>query len=201
MPQNVTDVSTFTAPIVAVADGDPADGADFLAATQGLSNRTRYLKTILNTGQVPGSDGTAAATAGNLGESFYISRPFSNELVILAGNTANVCNVSTDHLALTAGDWEISALCNVTLGTAGSGVFIGISNATASLSGVGPGPPDSTGRILNNINAYGTSTGVVAAFPSFPLRISSTLSLYLVASNTTAATMAVSGFIHARRIR
>lgn len=43
MPQDVTDVSTFTSPIVAVADGDAATAADFLAATQGLANRTKYL--------------------------------------------------------------------------------------------------------------------------------------------------------------
>ncbi len=43
MPQNITDVSTFTSPIVAPADGDPENAASVVTAIQGLSNRTRSL--------------------------------------------------------------------------------------------------------------------------------------------------------------
>lgn len=43
MPQNITDVSTFTDPIVIPADADPADLTHIETLAQGLSNRTRYL--------------------------------------------------------------------------------------------------------------------------------------------------------------
>lgn len=44
MPVNVTDVSTFTDPIVIPADSDPADRTYIITLAQGLANRTRYLK-------------------------------------------------------------------------------------------------------------------------------------------------------------
>lgn len=43
MPANITDVSTFTDPIVVPADTDPADRAYIVALAQGLANRTREL--------------------------------------------------------------------------------------------------------------------------------------------------------------
>jgi hypothetical protein len=50
MPTNITDVSTFTAPIVTVADGDAANAADVAVAVQGLANRTRALQGVVNVG-------------------------------------------------------------------------------------------------------------------------------------------------------
>jgi hypothetical protein len=47
MPVNITDVSSFTAPIQAPADGDAATGANFDLGIQGLANRTLWLKTQL----------------------------------------------------------------------------------------------------------------------------------------------------------
>lgn len=43
MPVNIVDVSTFTDPIVAPADSDPADRTYVLTIAQGLANRTRFL--------------------------------------------------------------------------------------------------------------------------------------------------------------
>lgn len=43
MPQNITDVDAFTAPIVAPADGDTRDAASVLTGFQGLANRAKYL--------------------------------------------------------------------------------------------------------------------------------------------------------------
>lgn len=43
MPHNLTDTSTFTAPIAAPADGDNDAQASFDPAFQGLANRTRML--------------------------------------------------------------------------------------------------------------------------------------------------------------
>jgi hypothetical protein len=43
MPANITDVSTFTAPVTTPIDGDPATGASVLAGLQALANRTRHL--------------------------------------------------------------------------------------------------------------------------------------------------------------
>lgn len=44
MPQNITDVSTFTDPIVEMADADALDPTYVRTALQGLANRTRWLK-------------------------------------------------------------------------------------------------------------------------------------------------------------
>lgn len=44
MPQNIADVSTFTDPITAPADGDPLNAASIVPlSVQGLADRTRYL--------------------------------------------------------------------------------------------------------------------------------------------------------------
>lgn len=47
MPQNITDVSEFTSPIVAPADGDDRDASSVLGAFQALANRARLLYNIL----------------------------------------------------------------------------------------------------------------------------------------------------------
>jgi hypothetical protein len=47
MPNNITDVITYTSPIQTVADGDAASGANFALAPQGLANRNAFLKNIL----------------------------------------------------------------------------------------------------------------------------------------------------------
>ncbi|AKF06087.1 hypothetical protein [Sandaracinus amylolyticus] len=44
MPQNITDTSTFTDPIVIPADADPADLTYIETLAQGLANRTRFLR-------------------------------------------------------------------------------------------------------------------------------------------------------------
>lgn len=62
MPQNITDSITYTSPVVSVADGDAASGANFLTAPQGLANRTAFLNNILGTtGVTLIRSGTAAA--------------------------------------------------------------------------------------------------------------------------------------------
>jgi hypothetical protein len=48
MTVNLTDTSTFTDPIVAPNDGDPANGAVFQVGLQGLANRTRQQKNRLD---------------------------------------------------------------------------------------------------------------------------------------------------------
>lgn len=47
MPVNITDVDTFTDPIVAPADSDPADATYVRTIAQGTANRTRNLKNRL----------------------------------------------------------------------------------------------------------------------------------------------------------
>jgi hypothetical protein len=48
MPVNITDVDTFTDPIVAPADSDPADRTYVITIAQGLANRTRWLKNLVD---------------------------------------------------------------------------------------------------------------------------------------------------------
>lgn len=47
MPQNLTDTSTFTSPIVIPADTDAADLVYVESFAQGLANRTRYLANLV----------------------------------------------------------------------------------------------------------------------------------------------------------
>lgn len=60
MPQNITDVNTFTDPIVSPSEGDPATAASVLLGLQGLSNRTRASRYKSGT-FVPTVTGTAGA--------------------------------------------------------------------------------------------------------------------------------------------
>jgi hypothetical protein len=56
VPQNITDVSTFTAPVVAPADGDPLNAASITApgvGLQALANRTRFLGNRMGVGLAP----------------------------------------------------------------------------------------------------------------------------------------------------
>lgn len=48
MPTNIVDVSTFTDPIVGPASGDPRTAASVVTMGQGLANRTRLLKDLLD---------------------------------------------------------------------------------------------------------------------------------------------------------
>lgn len=44
MPENITDSSAFTDPVVVPSDSDPANRSYLVTAVQGLANRTRWLK-------------------------------------------------------------------------------------------------------------------------------------------------------------
>ena len=48
MPQNITDVDTFTDPITAPAGADALDETEVLAGLQGVANRTRNIYNILD---------------------------------------------------------------------------------------------------------------------------------------------------------
>lgn len=53
MPTNLTDSSTFTSPIQVPANGDPVDAGPsdpLRAGFQGLANRTKYIKDLLDGG-------------------------------------------------------------------------------------------------------------------------------------------------------
>lgn len=76
MPQNITDVYAFTAPVVVPVDADPATASSVNTAFQALSNRTKYLndltvKTISNTNSsvvvTANTLNTNAITAGGNG--------------------------------------------------------------------------------------------------------------------------------------
>lgn len=56
MPQNITDVNTYTAPIVVPADGDVEAAAGILASFQGLANRTEFLRNRVRAAYVTGQE-------------------------------------------------------------------------------------------------------------------------------------------------
>ena len=63
MPQNITDVVTFTDPLTAPADGDPLDANSIITnGIQGLANRTAYLKDIVEPVPMPSRSIVLAAS-------------------------------------------------------------------------------------------------------------------------------------------
>jgi hypothetical protein len=47
---DIVEVSTYTAVVPAISDGEPANGAEFTAPLQALANRTKYFKDLLTDG-------------------------------------------------------------------------------------------------------------------------------------------------------
>lgn len=159
MPQNVTDVSTFTAPIVAVADGDPADGADFLVATQGLSNRTRYHQTCLDVESTVASNGTKVLTAT------------SPSIQVLTGSTAHNFQLP-DETTLRAG--RTFTFINQTSGSA----LVVKDSASSTIQSLGPPPAADTfkGQRLTFCSASsGSATGNWFYFDDRPGHLTATI--------------------------
>ena len=142
-----------------------------------------------------GSDGTADATAGNVGEyvNSFIGAPVG---VAASGSYANIASIS-----LSAGDWDIYGSC--TMGTGGTTVatliICGISSVSASLSATA----DNT-SILAMSNLPQSASQKMNVGP-MRARISSTTTYYLVGrldySTLGTASWGTPAGIWARRVR
>lgn len=132
------------------------------------------------------SDASSAAT-GYVGQVISASVLYASAVSLTTATPANVVTVS-----LTAGDWDVSANCLIENSGANLTVAsFGLSLTTATL-------PD---RSLQ-VREVATATAVGGSCSTFRVNVSTTTSVYLVASCTFASgTSTGCGSIVARRVR
>lgn len=149
MPQNITDVVTYTAPIVAPASGDPETAASVVTAVQGLANRTAALAAVLGatTGRIPGAsvhNGIVSVTS-----LFDVALGNTNNpaaLTLLSGLTITVPGALVGDLLLIAWNMQtqdIGAGAGSLFGnieatqTGGAATYVPGSHSQAALPGSG----------------------------------------------------------------
>jgi len=93
MPLNIVDVSTFTDPIVAPADADPADATYVRTIAQGCANRTRFL--VSKIGGTAGTD-----------EWLYPTPKERVILISLAGAKSAIDHNGTSGLVTVCHHWD-----------------------------------------------------------------------------------------------
>lgn len=98
MPTNLTDVSAFTSPVVAPADGDTRNAASVNAAFQSLADRGRFLLNCL-VGQMLWSGGAYTASGAALG--VFVTPP--KNLVIGTSRLSLTADAEVPAAILTAG--------------------------------------------------------------------------------------------------
>ena len=145
-------------------------------------------------GQLPGTTTNDNASAGNDGE-YVVSNIGTGSAVGLTSTiSANVTSIS-----LTAGDWDVRGFV---AGNVGGGTIITSYNyAINTTSATLPTPSDTTPMAFDS-SLTGANTTYNRTIPTGRLSLSGTTTVYLVANCTfTVSTLAVYGFISARRIR
>lgn len=181
--------------------GSQVGSIDVTTTTVGLSGSGGTGLTIDSSGNVKvgasnnikGSDGTASAAAGNVGEYIF-------------GNSAGVSPVTTGvkvivaSISLTAGDWDVDATSVLnTSSTTGTGYAIGISLTTTSLDTTNAGGLASASYTLNSSFGYQIPVSIRRII------LTTTTTVYLIANlNYTvlgSATWTNDSIIRARRVR
>lgn len=154
---------------------------------------------LLNANSISGTTTNDNAAAGQLGE-FVTSTVAVGSAVSLT--TATPANVTS--IALTAGDWDVSAQVDLNLtGATGTLFQSGPSLTTATLPTQAGGSGLGTDSLVNRVDPTTTLTGVIQ-LQSLATRVSlaSSSTLFLVASATfSVGTVAAFGTIRARRVR
>lgn len=148
--------------------------------------------------------GTAAA-AGVVGELIQVSRLQGSAASVTSGTPMNV---TATPLVLTAGSWIISAGIFVSTSATtktGSQYPILSASLTSAVHATSFAVPTAGGEILVYGFPMTVSTTAVdygIGFPTYLLNTSSSVTLYLVFSDTfTGGTMQVNGFLQGLRIR
>lgn len=142
---------------------------------------------------VHGTNTNDAADAGYVGELITSSVAAGSAVPLTTDTVTNITSIS-----LTAGDWDVSG--TVVMAPAAT------TSSTIKIGGI-----SSTSATLGALGTYSVQTseaqvtGAISSFqptPAFRLLISSTTTVYLLASATfTVSTMSAYGTIRARRIR
>lgn len=164
MPQDITDVAVFTAPIVAPADGDPENAASVLTGLQGLANRTAYLNA-----QIPAQ---VAELAAELGYQAIALVPFAAGSPTASGATfftANSWKTNTSFVTANA------ALLTATPITVEVGDILELSFASSAFVANNTGSPVTCQMQLaleyeSNGSAMAVAPGAFTQFTSPPLQ-------------------------------
>jgi hypothetical protein len=146
MPQNITDVSTFTDPIQSVQDGDAANAANFKLAPQGLANRTRHLKNRVDAHDVKLADKYSWDN-----EAHTALQAINNAGAELRRVSAQCCefNLNTDSANTTVAPGDVYVLTKET----------GFTGAEPTMA-LGSGTSSGTTVILNANCAYEVSFSI-----------------------------------------
>ncbi len=148
------------------------------------------------------NDNAAASRPGEV--SGPITRVKSAATALTSPNTLNVC--ATPSIVLTPGDWEISAaLVFVPAATTSITVLSGgVSLTTGTLPGTDrEGVPSGGEYRVQLTQVASVPTGdIVVPIPRYRVSTATSLTLFLVAAATfSVSTMAVGGWLEARRVR
>jgi hypothetical protein len=141
-----------------------------------------------STNGIVGTTTNDNANAGSVGE--FITATGTSVSLPIAGTTTNITSIS-----LTAGDWDVSGMCNVSSSnsTMGAGV-IGISTTSGTLGAIG--------TYSQIAQPSGTYTVINMPTPVLRFSLSGTTTVFLVASAAAGSgTASGTGVITARRRR
>lgn len=167
----------------------------------GTGNVMQVSGVTISRGQYPGTNTNNSATAGNIGEFMSQSRAIGAAQAFAASNTP--VNVTASPLSLTAGDWDVSAVCyffpaNTTNMTVWQ---TSISQVSATVD-ANPGAFFSFGMSGVGGKAYNGNTVETLSVPPYRISLNATTNIYLVANSIyTVSTNACYGIITARRVR
>jgi hypothetical protein len=169
-------------------------GAKTFSGAVNLSSTLAVTSAITATGGIVGSDGTADATAGNVGQ--YVSSVVSS---LTSGAASGVWNDMTS-ISLTAGDWDITGYgsWHANSATGITRCALGISTTSGNnSSGLTQG-----NNMFDTPTAPNGSADLSMAIPVYRVRVSSTTTYYLKNTMTySAGTPQYQGRISARRVR
>jgi hypothetical protein len=160
------------------------------------SNGTTKLAVTSTGAAVAGTNTNDSAAAGYVGE--YVSGVLApGSGLALTNNTP--LNVIVGGISLTAGDWDVSALCGFSWGstTVVTSGLICLSEVSATLD-------QTAGRALYFAPqaTAGSNLNFGAAIPPYRFSLSGTTTIYLVTQCTfSVSSLAVFGRIAARRVR
>jgi hypothetical protein len=158
--------------------------------------RGEDLNGFIVAGQLPGTSNGSSATSGNVGEYIESVIASSQQIALASGIPQNITAVS-----LTAGDWDVSA--DITYNPAATTnyelAFHSISATSSTQDQMTPGAYS-----IDRLPGGGVPVANFTTAPVGPIRksVPTTTSFNLVAQATfTISTMAVYGFLRARRMR
>lgn len=172
-----------------------------LLAISGIASAQFMYGTGFAGGGVIGSTTNDTAIAGNYGE--FLTSTIASGSAVAGGATTVAANITS--LALTAGDWDVTANCDYTLTGVTATVYscaLGTVTATqltqAGGSGVGTDP------LVQQAATFGTTVTGTFTQPIPPVRVSlaATTTIFLVTKHTfSAGSFTQFGTLRARRVR